>query len=203
MLERMPNDSHSPADGSADGLSVRLDVDDLLLGVAAGDQSAFSDLYDRVAARVFGVVRRQLIDHAQSEEVTQEVFLEVWQSARRFEPNKGSATTWILTMAKRRAIDRIRSAQAARDRDTRVGIRDFESEYDSVSEAAEITVERKRVGQAMRQLPDAQREAIALAYDGGLSHSEIAERLGVPIGTVKTRLRDGMIRLRSELGVTL
>lgn len=198
MLDRMPNDAHTPADE----LPARLDVDDLLLGVASGDQSAFSDLYDRVAPRVFGVVRRQLIDHAQSEEVTQEVFLEIWQSARRFEPNKGAATTWILTMAKRRAIDRIRSAQAARDRDTRVGIRDFENEYDNVSEAAEITVERKRVGQAMRQLPDAQREAIALAYDGGLSHSEIAERLGVPIGTVKTRLRDGMIRLRSELGVT-
>lgn len=176
-------------------------ANELLLRVAEGDQSAFGALYDLLSSRVLGTIRRLLIDHAQSEEVTQEVFLEVWQSARRFEPNKGGATTWILTMAKRRAIDRIRSAQASRDRDTRVGIRDYDAGYDSVAESAEISIERERVGEAMTSLTDAQRQAIALAYDGGYSHSEIAELLGVPIGTVKTRLRDGMIRLRNELGV--
>jgi RNA polymerase sigma-70 factor (ECF subfamily) len=177
------------------------ETNDLLLRVASGDQQAFSALYDVIAPRVLGTVRRLLIDHAQSEEVTQEVFLEVWQSAGRFEPNKGGATTWILTMAKRRAIDRIRSAQASRDRDTRVGIRDYEAGFDSVAESVEISIERERVGDAMSSLTDVQRQAIALAYDGGYSHSEIAVLLGVPVGTVKTRLRDGMIRLRNELGV--
>lgn len=177
------------------------ETNELLVRVAEGDQAAFGALYDLLAPRVFGTIKRLLIDHAQSEEVAQEVFLEVWQSARRFEPNKGGATTWIFTMAKRRAIDRIRSAQASRDRDTRVGIRDFDAGYDSVAESAEISIERERVGDAMKSLTDAQRQAIALAYDGGYSHSEIAELLGVPIGTVKTRLRDGMIRLRNELGV--
>jgi RNA polymerase sigma-70 factor (ECF subfamily) len=192
----------SDIDGDVDDVvASTAAADDLLRRIATGDQTAFGELYDRFASRVFGSIRRLLIDHAQSEEVAQEVFLEVWQSASRFEPNKGGAATWILTMAKRRAIDRIRSAQSSRDRDTRVGIRDYRIEYDHVAEAAEITIERERVGEAMQQLTDTQRQAISLAYDGGYSHSEIAELLNVPIGTVKTRLRDGMIRLRNELGV--
>lgn len=177
-------------------------IDDLLLRTADGNQSAFGELYDRIVPRVLGAIKRLLIDHAQSEEVAQEVFLEVWQSARRFEPNKGGAATWIITMAKRRAIDRIRSAQSSHDRDTRVGIRDYDAGYDTVAEHAEISIERERVGVAMTSLTDSQRQAIALAYDGGYSHSEIAEMLSVPMGTVKTRLRDGMIRLRTELGVS-
>ncbi|MEO8907183.1 MAG: ECF RNA polymerase sigma factor SigK [Microbacteriaceae bacterium] len=175
--------------------------DELLLRTAQGDQAAFGELYDRLVPRVLGTVRRLLIDPAQSEEVAQEVFLEIWQSAARFEPNKGGAATWVLTMAKRRAIDRIRSAQASRDRDTRVGIRDFRAESDEVAETVEIRIERERVGVAMESLTDAQRQAITLAYDGEYTHSEIAQLLGIPIGTVKTRLRDGMIRLRNELGV--
>ncbi|TAM66165.1 MAG: sigma-70 family RNA polymerase sigma factor [Microbacteriaceae bacterium] len=176
-------------------------TDELLLRVAKGDQAAFGELYDRLAPRVLGTIRRLLIDPAQSEEVAQEVFLEVWQSAARFEPNKGRAATWVLTMAKRRAIDRIRSAQASRVRDVRVGIRDFCAEADEVAESVEIRIERERVGAAMEQLTDTQRQAISLAYDGEYTHSEIAQLLGIPIGTVKTRLRDGMIRLRNELGV--
>lgn len=176
-------------------------ADELLSHVATGDQAAFGELYDELAPRVLGTIRRLLIDHAQSEEVAQEVFLEVWQSASRFDPNKGGATAWILTMARRRAIDRIRAAQSAHDRDTRVGVRDFRVQ-DDVAETAEIIVERERVGKAMERLTDVQRQAISLAYDAGYTHTEIAELLGVPVGTVKTRLRDGMIRLRSELGVT-
>jgi RNA polymerase sigma-70 factor, ECF subfamily len=176
-------------------------AEDLLVRVAAGDQAAFGELYDRLAPRLFGLVRRLLIDHSQAEEVAQEVFLEIWQSAALFDPNKGSATTWALTMARRRAIDRIRSAQSSRNRDTRVGIRDIEPEYDEVSEAVELRVEHERVEKAMQSLSAVQREAIALAYYGGCTHAEVAERLGVPVGTVKTRLRDGMIRLREALGV--
>lgn len=176
-------------------------VDRFLVRVAAGDQQAFSDLYDAVAPRVFGSILRLIIDRSQAEEVAQEVLLELWQSARSFDPNRGRAIGWIMTLAKRRAIDRIRSSQASHDRDLRVGIREFRVE-DDVADAAEISIERERVASAMDGLSDVQRQAIALAYDGGFTHAEIAELLGVPIGTVKTRLRDGMIRLRSELGVT-
>jgi RNA polymerase sigma-70 factor (ECF subfamily) len=176
--------------------------EDLLVRVRSGDQAAFAHLYDRTSARVLGLVRRVLLDVAQSEEVTQEVFLEIWQSSSRFDPNKGSATSWILTMAHRRAIDRVRSSQSGRDRDVRVGVRDFSREYDDVAERAEIRLENERVVKAMDRLSDVQRQAISLAYYEGLTQTEISDRLSVPLGTVKTRLRDGMIRLRDELGVT-
>jgi RNA polymerase sigma-70 factor, ECF subfamily len=174
-----------------------------LLGlVAEGDQAAFGELYDQLSGRVLGLVRRLLKDHAQSEEVTQEIFLEVWRNAPRYDPAKGSATTWILTMAHRRAVDRIRSSQSTRDRDARIGMRDLEVEYDSVSESVEVRIESDRVGRALQRLTELQRQAVTLAYYGGYSHGEVAEMLKVPVGTVKTRLRDGMIRLRDELGVT-
>lgn len=173
----------------------------LLARIATGDEAAFAALYDEIAPRVLGLVRRLLIDHAQSEEVTQEIFLEIWQNAPRYEPSKGGATTWIFTMAHRRAVDRIRSSQAGRDRDVRIGIRDYESDYDNVAETVETTIENERVKKAMLQLTELQRQAITLAYYGGYSHSEVAEKLEIPLGTVKTRLRDGMIRLRDALGV--
>ncbi|MBX9472565.1 ECF RNA polymerase sigma factor SigK [Microcella sp.] len=173
----------------------------LLLRVAQGDQRAFSELYDVIAPRMLGLVRHVLKDHAQSEEVVQEVLLEVWQTAPRFDPNKGKAVTWMLTMAHRRAIDRVRSAQSSRDRDTRIGIRDLDREFDSVAESVEIRIEHDRVEKALSRLSELQRQAVELAYYGGYSHSEVSEMLGVPMGTVKTRLRDGMMRLRTELGV--
>jgi RNA polymerase sigma-70 factor (ECF subfamily) len=182
-----------------DDLPVSLN--DLLARVAEGDQAAFGELYDRSSGRVLGLVRRLLKDHAQSEEVTQEIFLEVWQNATRYEAAKGSAMTWILTMAHRRAVDRIRSSQSTRDRDTKIGLRDMETEYDSVAESVEIRLEHEKVGQALQRLTQLQRQAVTLSYYGGYSHSEVAEMLNVPVGTVKTRLRDGMIRLRDELGV--
>jgi len=176
--------------------------DDLLARVATGDQPAFSDLYDVLSGRVLGLVTRLLKDRAQSEEVTQEVFLEVWQQATRFDRSRGTAASWVLTMAHRRAVDRIRASQASHDRDTRIGIRDLEAGFDQVSESVEIRIEHERVSRALGKLTEFQRQAVQLAYYGGYSHSEMAERLGVPIGTVKTRLRDGMIRLRDEMGVT-
>ncbi|WP_419866108.1 ECF RNA polymerase sigma factor SigK [Microcella alkaliphila] len=173
----------------------------LLTRTASGDQRAFSDLYDLIAPRMLGLVRHVLKDHAQSEEVVQEVLLEVWQTASRFDPNKGKAVTWMLTMAHRRAIDRVRSAQASRDRDTKIGIRDLGRDVDTVSETVEISIEHKRVEKAMARLSDLQRQAVELAYYGGYTQSEVAEMLNIPLGTVKTRLRDGLIRLRTELGV--
>lgn len=189
-------------DVTAEGQAPAARLQDLLRRVANADQRAFSELYDVLSPRVFGLIKRLLRDHAQSEEVTQEVFLEIWQTATRFDPNKGGATTWILTMAHRRAVDRVRSSQSSRDRDTRIGIRDHKVDYDHVSEAIEIRIEHERVEKAMTRLTELQRQAVSLAYYGGYSHSEVAEMLSVPIGTVKTRLRDGMIRLRDELGVT-
>jgi RNA polymerase sigma-70 factor (ECF subfamily) len=169
--------------------------------VAKGDQAAFGELYDQTAPRVLGLVKRLLVDHSQSEEVTQEIFLEIWQTASRYEPGRGGALTWIMTMAHRRAVDRIRASQAGRDRDSRIGIRDLEVEYDHVAETVEVRIEHERVEKAMTRLTQLQRQAVTLAYFGGYSHSEVADMLHVPLGTVKTRLRDGMIRLRDEMGV--
>lgn len=199
MLRLVPSINEPSGDFASDVESVS--KESLLRRIAEGDQQAFSRLYDDVAPRVLGLIRRLLIDHAQSEEVAQEVFLEIWQTASRFDENKGGASTWILTMAHRRAVDRIRASQSSRDRDTKVGIRDFAPEYDHVSETVEVTIEHERVKEAMARLTELQRQAVSLAYYGGYSHSEVAALLKVPIGTVKTRLRDGMIRLRDELGV--
>ncbi len=184
-----------------DGIAPIVTSEDLLGRVAQGDQQAFAELYDRTASRVFGLVKRLLRDHAQSEEVTQEIFLEIWQTATRYDVGKGGAMAWMLTMTHRRAVDRVRASQSSRDRDTRIGIRDFAPEFDSVAENVEITIETERVKEAMKRLTELQRQAVQLAYFGGYSHSEVSQMLKVPIGTVKTRLRDGMIRLRDELGV--
>ena len=176
--------------------------EDLLALVATGDKAAFTRLYDATAPRLFGLARRLLIDSAQAEEVTQEVYLEIWQSATRYEAARGSAMAWMLTLAHRRAVDRIRSAQSSRNRDTRIGIRDLDREYDNVAETVEVRIESERVKRALEKLTELQRQAVTLAYFKGLSHSEVAAMLHIPVGTVKTRLRDGMIRLRDEMGVT-
>ncbi|MBC7518529.1 MAG: sigma-70 family RNA polymerase sigma factor [Microbacteriaceae bacterium] len=200
MLEPVPS-SVDPQE-TFDFLDAPPSKETLLSHIAGGDQAAFEALYDEMSPRVLGLIRRLVVDHAQSEEVTQEVFLEIWQSASRFDQHRGSASTWILTMAHRRAVDRIRSSQAGRNRDTKIGLRDFAPEYDQVAEAVEITIEHERVKKAMSLLTELQRQAVSLAYYGGYSHSEVAELLSVPIGTVKTRLRDGMIRLRDHFGVS-
>ena len=174
----------------------------LLLRVADGDQDAFARLYDMLSPRAFGLILRVLVDRSQSEEVLQEVFLEIWQSAARFAPNKGQGRSWVLTIAHRRAVDRVRSAQASTDRDVRAGFRDMDVAHDGVAEEVELRIEGQRVSEALATLPDPQREAITLAYFGGYSQSEIAALVGAPLGTIKTRMRDGLSRLRVEMGVT-
>ncbi|KQZ83471.1 RNA polymerase subunit sigma [Microbacterium sp. Root166] len=175
---------------------------ELLQRVANGDQAAFARLYDMLAPRVFGLVLRVLVDRSQSEEVLQEVFLEIWQSASRFAPNRGQARSWILTIAHRRAVDRVRSSQASTDRDVRAGFRDLDVAHDSVVEQVELRIEGEKVTAALSSLPEAQKEALTLAYYGGYSQSEIAALVGAPLGTIKTRMRDGLSRLRAEMGVT-
>jgi RNA polymerase sigma-70 factor (ECF subfamily) len=176
-------------------------LDDLVLRVARGDTLAFEALYDQLADVVFGVIRRVLRDPAQSEEVAQEVLVEVWRTATRFDPDKGSASTWVLTMAHRRAIDRVRSAQAAHDREERVALRDHVPAFDEVAEQVENRLEQEQVRRCLSNLTELQRESVSLAYYGGYTYREVGELLDVPLGTVKTRLRDGLIRLRDCMGV--
>jgi RNA polymerase sigma-70 factor (ECF subfamily) len=175
-------------------------LEGLLELVAGGDEEAFAELYRRVAAAVFGLVGRVVRDPAQAEEVTQEVFVEVWRNAPRFDPGRGTARSWIMTFAHRRAVDRVRSAERAARRDDLAARRDQVRPYDQVAEQVETGLERERVRRGLRALTDLQREAVVLAYYGGHTHREIAELLGVPSGTVKTRLRDGLLRLRDHLG---
>ena len=178
------------------------DVDDALMRVAAGDREAFATVYDALSARVFGLVLRVLVDRSQAEEVTQEVFVDMWRKAPTYDSARGSSIGWALALAHSKAVDRVRSSQSQRDRDERIGIRDSVAPFDVVSEAADVRLEGKRVREALETLTEAHREAIVLAYYGGLTQTEIAERLQTPLGTVKTRLRDGMIRLRAAMGVS-
>ena len=174
------------------------DLAGLLAKVARGDEAAFAAVYDQVGALVFGLARRIVKDPAQSEEVTQEVLLEVWRSASRFDPVQGSARSWLMTMAHRRAIDRVRSAQAATERDARAAL--AATDYDVVVEEVESRLEAQRVRRCLETLTELQRESVTLAYYGGYTYREVAGLLGVAIGTVKTRMRDGLIRMRDCLG---
>ena len=183
------------------GDGVGRPLEDVLARVALGDERAFEALYDRMADVVFGVIRRVLRDPAQSEEVAQEVLVEVWRTATRFDPERGNATTWILTMAHRRAIDRVRSEQSSTDREQAVAAASSITEYDEVAETVTTNLEVEQVRRCLEQLTDLQRESITLAYYGGHTYREVAELLDLPLGTVKTRLRDGLIRLRDCLGV--
>lgn len=187
---------------SVPGHGAPLSDEDLFGRVARGDRDAFAELYDRYSDRVFGLARKVLRDPSHAEEVAQEVFVEAWRQARRFDAQRGSVATWLMTLAHRRAVDRVRSEQASRDRDERVAVRDQAPDYDHVAEKVETRFEHDQVRRALTELTDLQREAIELAFYGGNTHREVAELLEAPLGTVKTRLRDGLIKMRDNLGVT-
>lgn len=176
-----------------------VDLAQLMADVAGGDQTAFATVYDRLAPTVYGVARRVLRDRAQAEEVAQEVFVEIWRQAARFDGSRGSVRTWAVTICHRRSVDRVRSEQAHRTRHLRTGAAAGSAE----PTPEDVTVEREEqqeAAAAMAELSEAQREALSLAFYEGLTHVQIAERLGVALGTVKTRIRDGLIRLRGTMG---
>jgi RNA polymerase sigma-70 factor (ECF subfamily) len=171
-----------------------------LLGrVAKGDQEAFAAVCRHIAAPVFGAVRAVVRDVPQSEEVAQEVLVEVWQCAARFDASRGSVLAWVTTIAHRRAVDRVRSEQRSAERELRAAA--FAVAYDDVVETAEANLDAERVRRCLGSLTELQREAVTLAYYGGYTYRQVAGLLGVAAGTVSTRMRDGLIRLRDCLGV--
>lgn len=187
------------ADPADDVIATRRTPEMLIRCVARGDEQAFAELYDHVAGPVLGVVTRILRDRAQSEEVTQEVLLELWLKAGQF--NGTSVLAWVMTMAHHRAVDRVRYEHASADREQRAGQLSERRPYDEVVEAALESLERQEVRAALDDLTELQRRSIVLAYYGGYTYREVAEVLHKPAGTVKTRMRDGLIRLRNSLGV--
>ncbi|MFE0699826.1 ECF RNA polymerase sigma factor SigK [Streptomyces sp. NPDC058872] len=181
---------------------VRGDLAGIVQSVAHGDKQAFSVLYDALAPMVFGIVVKVVRDRAQSEEVAQEVMIDLWRQAARYQPDAGSVTTWAATIAHRRAVDRVRSAQAATDREHAQAAREHTTAFDEVAEQVETRLESEQVRRCLRGLTELQRQAVTLAYYRGLTYREVAEALRTPLPTIKTRMRDGLIRLRDCMGVT-
>jgi RNA polymerase sigma-70 factor, ECF subfamily len=177
-------------------------LEEMLGRTARGDQAAFGAVYDAMKSPVFGAVLRVVRDPAQSEEVTQEVFIDVWRHAARFDPEVGAARTWIMTMAHRRAVDRVRRAAAASEREHRAATRATTREFDDVVESVERSLEAERLRRCLDDLTELQRESVTLAYYSGYTYPEVAQLLNSPLGTIKTRMRDGLVRLRDCLGVS-
>ncbi|MFE6055565.1 sigma-70 family RNA polymerase sigma factor [Kitasatospora sp. NPDC056446] len=176
------------------------DLRRLLALSARGDEAAFERLYRAVSGPVYGVALRTVCSPVHAEEVAQEVLLEVWRTAAAYRPERGSVMTWVLTIAHHRAVDRVRSARAATERDRRTALGE-PVEGDPPDEQAVRSLDRRRVRAALAGLSRAQREAVVLAYYGGYSQREIGHLLDVPLGTVKTRIRDGLARLRTALAL--
>lgn len=174
-------------------------LESLMLLTQQGDAAAFARLYDHIAPNVLGLTLQILHDQAQAEEVTQEVFIEVWQHAAEFDPAKGSAKAWILRRARLRAIDRVRSAIATMKRDDREAFLVASINKESVEDEALRNVQRHAVRTALEIMGEPHKTAILLAYFGDMTHAELAEATGVPLGTAKTRVRDGLRKLEKIL----
>jgi RNA polymerase sigma-70 factor (ECF subfamily) len=197
QIDLAPLDPQEPGRPALDTLSAQL------VASGRGDQDAFARLYDDLVPRIYGLLLRILGDAHQSEEVTQEVLLQVWQNSNRFDPQRGSALSWVMTMAHRRAVDRVRSSEAWRRRDHADAALNHQSRTDLTAEAAHASLEAGRVRAGLATLSLVQRRALELAYYGGHTHKEVARLLEVPLGTAKTRIRDGLIQLRDVMAPTM
>ena len=180
---------------------VTTDLDALLRQVAQGDVDAFATFYDLTRARVFGLVTRVLRDPGYSEETTQDVYLQVWRSAEKYDPAAGTPLAWLLTLAHRRAVDRVRSEQSASQRESRYGAANVDPPADHVADSVILRDERQQVTECLGSLTDVQLECIQLAYYDGLTYSQVSERLSANLATIKSRMRDAIRGLRRCLGL--
>ena len=180
---------------------VTTDLEELLRQVAQRDVEAFAALYDRTRARVFGLVTRVLRDPGYSEETTQEVYLQVWRTASDYNPSAGSPLAWLMTLAHRRAVDRVRSEQASSQRESRYGAANLDPPSDQVADSVILRDERRQVADCLGSLTDVQRECIQLAYYDGLTYAQVSERLSANLATIKSRMRDGIRGLRKCWGI--
>ncbi|PPB50818.1 RNA polymerase subunit sigma [Arthrobacter pityocampae] len=175
---------------------------DLLTRIARQDRTAFALFYEQTSKRVYGLARRVLIDPELSEDATQEVYLQVWNTADRFNPALGSPMAWLMTLAHRRAVDKVRSEQSASDREARYGAATQTVDHDDVVDTVTQRLEAETVVRCLDTLTATQQESVKLAYYGGLTYREVAEKLGVAVPTIKSRIRDGLLRLKTCLGVS-
>lgn len=179
------------ADGSAPSA--------LLVRIAAGDETAFAHFYELMSPSAYGLALRVTRDTHMAQDVVQETFTEIWRQAARFDPESSSARAWVAMMTHRRAVDRVRREQSDRDRGATWASTSAVRAHDSVAEVVQLRSEHRRVRSAMERLTPVQREALELAYFGGLTHAEVAARLDIPLGTAKTRIRDALRNLRAQL----
>lgn len=185
----------SPRDVEAAELS------EFLARIAGGDIGSFAEFYDRTCSLVYGTALRVLRDTGFAEETTQEVYLQVWRNAGSFDPARGSALSWLMTLAHARAVDRVRAEQSNTDRHVAYETRNRTGEFDQVTEEVLGRIERRAVQDGLAELTEVQREAVSMAYYGGRTYREVAADLGVALPTIKSRIRDGLIRLRQTLPV--
>ena len=198
-LKSVPDGEPSIEGAPSGDASARLGS--LMQRSSRGDEGAFAELYDATSARAYGLALRVVRNPAHAEEVVQEAYLDAWRTSSRFDPARGSAIGWLLTIVHRKAVDRVRSAEAATARDATYHRESSSVQHDSTLEAAHASLEAQRVRSAVSGLTEVQREAVELAFFGGYTHTQVATMLDVPVGTAKTRIRDGLIRLRDAMGV--
>ncbi|MVU77548.1 sigma-70 family RNA polymerase sigma factor [Nocardia sp. ET3-3] len=172
---------------------------ELLRGIADNDRQAFTEFYHSTHDRVFGLALRILRRPAPAEEITQEVYLYVWNTARQYDPRLASPIGWLMMLTHRRAVDRVRVESSATTRDLAYGQRQLGRDHDTVAETVSQRSDERAVVDCLQTLTDTQRETIALAYYGGRTYAEVADHLGIPLNTVKTRIRDGLKRLQNCL----
>ena len=196
-----PSRSGSRSETSSGRETEAAHLVELMTLSSRGHEEAFAELYDRTSQRIYGIILRVLRSPDHAAEVMQEVYVEAWRQSARYSQGKGSVIAWMTTMAHRRAVDRVRSVSSEVARDERYALHGSDREIDQVWDGVEQRLDVERVRKGMASLTPIQREALTLAYFGGYTQSQVAQLLKLPLGTVKTRIRDGLIGLRDALGV--